>query len=70
MNVYYLHMDVEHYDTVAAVAAITETPRSTIRSAIERGEIRTKNLAGGTVVVSVEQVRAWKQVERRPGRPA
>ena len=61
-------MNTEKIDTVAAVSKLTGCPRSTIQSAIGRGEIETGRLAGGAVVVSVEDVRRWQaDTERRPG---
>ena len=61
-------MNTEKIDTVSAVSKLAGCPRSTIQSAIGRGEIATSRLAGGAVVVSVDDVRAWmSDTERRPG---
>lgn len=54
---------------VPSVAArLADIPRTTLLSAIARGEIRTQKLAGGTIVVVVRDVKTWKTKERRPGR--
>lgn len=57
------------YDTVSSVADITDIPRVTIRSAIDRGEIQTYKLAGGKRVISVKAVKTWYRKPRRRGRP-
>ena len=43
--------------------------KSTLHSAIDRGEIRTVTLAGGTVLVRLEDVRDLKESPRPVGRP-
>jgi len=61
-------MNTEKIDTVAAVSKLTGCPRSTIQSAIGRGEIDTGRLAGGAVVVSVADVQLWMaDPDRRTG---
>lgn len=56
--------------TIQAAANACNVPLTTLRSAIERGEIPTHQatILGVGRVVDIEVVRAWAAVERRPGR--
>lgn len=56
--------------TIQAAATELGVPLTTLRSAIERGEIPTyqATILGVGRVVELDDVRAWAAVERRPGR--
>mgnify|MGYP001467085321 CR=1 FL=1 len=62
-------IDPDQYDTVSRAARVTGVARSTLQSAVERGEVELILLAGGTRIVRIDDVRAWiaQGADRRPG---
>ncbi len=60
---------VDRWELPLRAAKLVGIAHSTLRSAIGRGEIRTVALAGGTVLVSLEDARDLKMRPRRVGRP-
>jgi len=53
--------------TLAGAARLIGTPKTTIRSAAARGEIKTLRLACGSIVYQVADLRHWKTIPRHPG---
>jgi hypothetical protein len=47
------------YDLTSVVAEAVGLARTTLQSAIDRGDVQSVSLAGGTPIVSIESARAW-----------
>lgn len=47
--------------TVAGASRVVGVPRSTIRSAIDRGELEVYHLGDGTTVIDLGELRAWNE---------
>jgi hypothetical protein len=60
-------MDVSQLSRVAVVAKLLDIKRSTIKSAIERGEIAAHESACGLPMVRLSDVEAWASVTRKRG---
>lgn len=54
-------MDIGQLATITGASRVTGVPRSTIRSAIDRGEIERYEMGDGTVVVDLEELRVWQR---------
>lgn len=54
-------MKIEQFATVAGAARVVGIPRSTIRSAIDRGELEVYQLGDGTTVIDLGELRAWNE---------
>jgi len=61
---------IKDYDVIGKAAEKCEIERSTLRSAVNRGELTTQKLASGTVIVKISDVKKWSKTHRPLGRPA
>lgn len=61
--------EISNYGTATEISAITGIPRSTIRSAIRRGEMKTAYTVGGLPLIELASARTWAEQERHAGRP-
>jgi len=62
-------------ETISKAAELIGVPRTTLYSAVDRGEIPFRELEGGTILVDVAACEHWKRDklkndEPKPGRPA
>jgi excisionase family DNA binding protein len=65
----YLHgMEPSKYYRVAIAAELAGVKRTTLVSAIERGEVPAEILGCTLLVVKLTDVRKWAKQERKPGR--
>jgi len=62
-------MEIEYLATVRGASRLTGLPRSTLRSAIKRGEICVETLADGNFVLDIRRIAFWRQraKQRRRG---
>ncbi len=58
-------LDLSEVETVAGASRLTGVPDQTLRNAIERGDVPTHELAGGTIVVRISDVK--KRPKTKPG---
>jgi len=61
------HMHHHKLITLAGAARLVQTPKTTLRSAAARGELKTYSLACGAVVYHVDDLQRWRDVPRQPG---
>jgi hypothetical protein len=63
---------LSEHATVGVAARLTGVKRTTLQSAVGRGEVDLRLLAGGTVVVRIADVEKWRDAagDRSPGRKA
>ena len=61
-------MDAAKYYRIAWAAEAEGIARTTLQSAVERGELPVVVTGCGVSLVTLADVRAWARVERRPGR--
>jgi len=54
-------------ETIGKTAGLIGIPRTTLQSAVERGDIPTRELEGGTILVDVGAAETWAKTEKRPG---
>jgi excisionase family DNA binding protein len=54
-------------ETIGKAAKLLGIPRTTLQSAVERGDIPTRKLEGGTVLVELHAAEKWVKNGRRPG---
>lgn len=62
-------MRLTDYATINGAASLAEVPRSTVWDWVQTGRVRTEQLADGTTVVLVRDVRREAKAGRGPGRP-
>ena len=60
-------IDPKKYGTASEVAGAVGKPRTTLISAVERGEIDTAKTFGGTLLVGVASARKWAKKTRKTG---
>ena len=60
-------IDPNKFGTAAEVAAAVKVARTTLISAVARGEIETVETCGGTVLVSVASASKWAKQARKVG---
>lgn len=53
-------MDTHNLATMTGAARVTGIPRSTIRSAADRGDIEVYELGDGTAVIDLAELKAWQ----------
>jgi predicted site-specific integrase-resolvase len=57
------------YGPVATVAESLGIARTTLKSAVERGEIESRELSGGSRIVRVKDAQRWAENRPKIGRP-
>lgn len=60
-------MEISEYYRVSVAAEHCDVRRSTLLSAIERGELPAKALGCGLPIVRLADVEVWKAQPRQPG---
>ncbi len=60
-------IDPSKYGTASEVSQAVGSPRTTLITAAERGEIKTARTHGGTLLISVADAKSWSKKTRKVG---
>lgn len=60
-------IDPTKYGTASEVSQAVGSPRTTLITAANRGEIKTARTHGGTLLISVADARKWSKGTRKIG---